>query len=184
VDGQVAFFMLGEVARLTIAAVFALAAYHAMRDWMVFGGIVEQYRVMPRWLAQPVAWILPPLEYVTAVCLVLPATGRAGALLALGLMTAFTLAILANLLRGRVLIDCGCGGASGQKLSVGLIVRNLVLMLGLVVAWAAPQRGLVDGATVIGLIGAPVALTVLYFAANQLMTNFQASRALSSRSLS
>ena len=28
--------MVGEVARLTIAVIFALAAYHAMREWAVF----------------------------------------------------------------------------------------------------------------------------------------------------
>lgn len=183
-DDRVAFFMVGEVARLTLAMVFAMAAYHAMREWTVFGGIVEQYHVVPRWLAQLAAWILPPLEYLTAVCLVLPGTGRVGAVLGLVLMTLFTLAIVVNLARGRVLIDCGCGGASGQNLSRGLVVRNLLLMLGLVVAWAAPQRGLLDSATVIGLIGAPLALTALYFAANQLMTNIQLSRALGSRGLS
>jgi hypothetical protein len=184
VDDRVAFFMVGEVARLTLAVVFAMAAYHAMREWTVFGGIIEQYHVVPRWLAQLAAWILPPLEYLTAVCLVLPATGRVGAVLGLVLMTPFTLSIVVNLARGRVLIDCGCGGAGGQKLSRGLVVRNLLLMLGLVVAWAAPQRGLLDSATVIGLIGAPLALTALYFAANQLMTNIQLSRALGSRGLS
>jgi len=87
VDDRVAFFMVGEVARLTLAVVFAMAAYHAMREWAVFGGIVEQYHVVPRWPAKLAAWILPPLECLTAVCLVLPATGRVGAVLGLVLMT-------------------------------------------------------------------------------------------------
>lgn len=180
---QVALFMVGEAARLTIAAVFALAAYHAMREWTLFGGIVEQYRLAPRRLSQLTAWIVPPLESVAAVCLVWPATGRLGAILGLGLMALFTLAIVLNLARGRESIDCGCGGASGQKLSRGLVVRNFLIVLGLVIAWAAPQRGLVDSATTIGVIGASAALTVLYLAANQLMTNFQALRAPGSRSL-
>ena len=47
-DYQVSLFMLGEVARLTLAAIFALAAIHAMRDWTMFDGIVEQYRIAPR----------------------------------------------------------------------------------------------------------------------------------------
>ena len=146
--------MVGEVARLAIAAVFALAAYHAVREWAVFGGIVEQYRVVPRWLAQFAAWVLPPLEYLTAVCLVVPATGRAGALAGLFLMLLFTAAIAVNLGRGRVSIDCGCGGATGQKLSSGLMVRNLLISLGLVVAWAVPQHGVVDVATAVGVTGA------------------------------
>ena len=50
-DYAVSLFMVGEVARLTIAVIFALAAFHALREWAVFGGIVEQYRIAPHRLA-------------------------------------------------------------------------------------------------------------------------------------
>jgi hypothetical protein len=112
--------------------------------------------------------------------------------LGLTLLALFTVAITVNLARGRVLIDCGCGGASGQKLSRGLVVRNFLMMLGLALAWAAPQwlaegdrstGPMTIGAMVIGVGGASLALTVLYFAANQLMTNFQALRTLGTRTL-
>jgi hypothetical protein len=183
-DYAVSFFMLGEVARLTIAVIFALAAFHAMREWTVFGGIVEQYRVAPRWLALIAARILPPLELAAAAALVLPRASSVGALLGLCLMALFTVAITVNLVRGRVSIDCGCGGASGQKLSPGLVLRNLVVAFGLAVAWAAPPQASVDSVTTIGVIGASLALIALYFAANQLMTNVQAFDAMGSRSRS
>lgn len=183
-DYAVSLFMLGEVARLTIAVIFALAAYHAMREWAVFAGIVEQYRIAPRWLARIAALILPPLELAAAAALVLPRTTSAGAVLGLCLMGLFTVAITINLARGRVSIDCGCGGASGQQLSPGLVLRNLVVIFGLIVAWMAPTNGAVNGVTTIGVIGASLALIALYFAANQLMTNFQALGALNSRSSS
>jgi Methylamine utilisation protein MauE len=166
-------FMMGEVARLTIAVIFALAAFHAMREWTVFGGIVEQYRIAPLRLAMIFARILPPLELVAAAALVLPMTSHAGAALGLCLMALFTAAIAVNLARGRMSIDCGCGGAGGQKLSKGLVLRNLVVMAGLVLALEAPLVGAADGATMIGVIGASLALVALYFAANQLMANFQ-----------
>jgi hypothetical protein len=181
VDYAVSFFMLGEVARLTIAVIFALAAFHAMRGWAVFGVIVEQYRIAPRRLALIAARILPPLELAAAAALVLPRTCSGGAVLGLCLMVLFTVAITVNLARGRVSIDCGCGGASGQQLSPGLVLRNLVVSFGLVVAWVAPPTGVVDGVATIGVIGASLALIALYFAANQLMTNFQALGALGSR---
>jgi Methylamine utilisation protein MauE len=183
VDSQVLLFMVGEALRLGLATVFVLAAYHAMRVWTLFGGIVEQYRVAPRWLARLAARILPPLELVVAVCLVLPATSRVGATLGMGLLALFTVAIAINVARGRVSIDCGCGGANGQKLSRALVVRNLIMMLGLALAWAAPDRGFIDAATAIGIMGLAVTLTVLYFAANQLMTNFQASHPPGTRTL-
>jgi Methylamine utilisation protein MauE len=169
----VSFFMMGEVARLTVAVIFALAAFHAMREWTAFGGIIEQYRVAPRWVAIVVARILPPLELTTAAALVLPPASHAGAALGLCLMAMFTAAIALNLVRGRVSIDCGCGGAGGQKLSMGLVLRNLMVMAGLALAWTTPAAGVVDAATMVGVVGASLALIALYFAANQLMTNFQ-----------
>jgi hypothetical protein len=181
-DYTVSFFMLGEVARLTVAVIFALAAIHAMREWTLFGGIVEQYRIVPPWLAMFIARILPPFELLAASALVVPQMGRTGAMLGLCLMAMFTGAIAVNLARGRVSIDCGCGGASGQKLSMGLALRNLVVTAGLVIAWVAPAKGTVDGMTTIGVICASLALIALYFAANQLMTNFQAFYTASSRS--
>jgi Methylamine utilisation protein MauE len=181
-DYAVSFFMLGEVARLTVAVIFALAAFHAMREWTRFGGIVEQYRILPRLPASIVARTVPPLEMVAAVMLLLPMSGQAGAVLGLCLMAAFTAAISLNLLRGRVSIDCGCGGADGQRLSAGLVLRNLVVMAGLAAALNAPVRGRADGVMAIGVIFASLALIALYFAANQLMTNFQAFDALNSRS--
>jgi hypothetical protein len=120
--------------------------------------------------------MLPPLELTAAAALTLPSTAHAGAVLGLCLMAMFTAAIAVNLVRGRVSIDCGCGGASGQQLSPGLVLRNLLVMAGLVLAMAAPLQGRV-GATLIGVIGASLALIALYFTANQLMTNFQALKA-------
>jgi Methylamine utilisation protein MauE len=181
-DYAVSFFMLGEVARLTVAVIFALAAFHAMREWTRFGGIVEQYRILPGLPATIVARAVPPLELAAAVMLLLRMTCQAGAVLGLCLMSAFTAAISLNLVRGRVSIDCGCGGADGQRLSAGLVLRNLVVMAALAAALNAPVRGQAGGVVAIGVIFASLALTVLYFAANQLMTNFQAFDALSSRS--
>jgi hypothetical protein len=170
-DYTLSIFMLAEVARWTVAAIFALAAFHAMREWTVFGGIVEQYHIVPRRLAIVLARILPPLELAAA--LLLATAGRAGAALSLCLMAMFTGAIAINLARRRVSIDCGCGGASGQKLSGGLVVRNLVVMAALALVLVAPLEARIDGMGTLGVICASLALTALYFAANQLMTNRQ-----------
>jgi len=181
-DSEILLFMLGAVARLTVAVILGLAATHSMRGWAIFSAVVEQYRIGPRALSRFASWVLPPLELIAAVALVLPVTTAAGAVLGLVLMVLFTLSISINLARGRIYIDCGCGGATGQKLSLGLVIRNLVILGGLVVAALAPATGAVDAATTISVIGASLALIALYFAANQLMTNLQALSALGSRS--
>ena len=183
-DYQVSLFMLGEVARLTLAAIFALAAIHAMRDWTMFDGIVEQYRIAPRWLAMIAVRSLPPMELAAAGALLVPMMSRVGASMGMCLMALFTGAIILNIARGRASIDCGCGGVSGQKLSLGLVLRNAGVMVALAVAGTAPTSGPIDGMTVIGVLCASVALIALYFAVNQLMRNFQQFSAISSRSRS
>lgn len=180
-DYSQSFFALGEVARLTIAVIFAVAAFHAMREWSVFVDIVEQYHLVPRRLAMVAARILPPLQLSAAAALVMPKACDAGAVLGFCLMALFTGAVTVNLARGRASIDCGCGGAGGQKLSAGLVLRNVVVMCGLAVAFLTPPQGTTDSATTVGVIGASLAFIALYFAANQLMTNSQALNAMSSR---
>jgi hypothetical protein len=85
------------------------------------------------------------------------------------LLAVFTAAIWINLRRGRVHIDCGCGGA-GQRISHLLVVRNGLLVAGLAAAILAPAGGIGGGAAVVAGGGA-AALAALYFAAGQLMAN-------------
>jgi len=85
----------------------------------------------------------------------------------------FTGAITVNIARARVSIDCGCGGAAGQMLSAGLVLRNLAVILGLAIGCMAPPRGAFDVASTVGTVGASVALIALYFAVGQLMKNSQ-----------
>jgi len=78
---------------------------------------------------------LPLAELVVAVLLFVPATGRPGAAAALGLLTAFSVVLVAALARGRR-PACNCFGASaGSVISWRTIGRNLVLALMAVVGF-------------------------------------------------
>jgi hypothetical protein len=170
-DAQQAWFMLGCIARLGVALVLVLAAMHSMRDWPGYNAIVVNYRILPRPLGIAAAWVLPPLELLAAALLLIAAP--IGALLGLALMAAFTGAVAINVWRGRTHIDCGCGGAEGQRLSWALVLRNALLMLLLAGAFAAPDGGGLNAATIIGIGGSTFFLVGTYFAANQLLTNQQ-----------
>jgi hypothetical protein len=183
-DYQTTSFMVGEAARVTVAAIFGLAAIHAMQEWTTFGAIVEEYRILPRRPARIAAGILPPMQLAIAVGLILPMTSRIGAVLGFCLMVLFTGAIIVNIARGRVTIECGCGGAAGQRLSAGLVLRNLAILLGLAIACFAPPRGILDAASIVGTMGASLALIALYFTAGQLMTNSQPVHEMNPRSRS
>lgn len=126
-------------ARLVLAAVFVVSGVAKLADRSGSRKAVSDFGV-PDWLAGPVATILPPLEIVIAIAL-LPATsslwaGLAGALL----LGVFSIAIAANLLRGRS-PDCHCfGQLSSEPVGWSTVGRNVVLAaLGAFVFW----RGLI-----------------------------------------
>jgi hypothetical protein len=162
--------MVASICRFTIAMIFALSATHSMRDWAVYTAQVTQYRILPVHLARIASWILPPVQLAIGIMLVITNTA---CIPGLALMALFTAAIAINVARGRTDIDCGCGGATGQKLSWALVTRNLILCGLLAIGLAAPPRSW-DAATLVTIIGATVFLLTLYFAAGQLLANAQA----------
>jgi hypothetical protein len=166
-------FMAGGVARLALAAIFTGSALTALRDLKLHAAIVEQYRILPAGLASPVALALPLLSVAAAVLLLAAPLASWGAMLSFALLSSFTGAIGVNLARGRRDIDCGCGGADGQRLSGGLVVRNLALMGFSLVALWAPSRGVIEASSVTGMVGGGASVVALYFAANQLLVNAQ-----------
>jgi hypothetical protein len=164
--------MTGSAFAIAMAMIFVLACAHSLMDWPGYSASVVKYRLAPDWAARVIAWLLPPLQALAAgLLLVVPLWG---ALLGLGLMALFTGAVGINMLRGRTDIDCGCGGASGQSLSWGLVLRNVVLGLCLAVVASVPGRAMVDAAAVVGVVGAALFLATTYFAANQMLANAQA----------
>lgn len=155
-----------------LAIVFLGGAGQKLRDMDGLAMAVEQYRLLPASWSTPVAWCLLAAETAAGLLLLPLATRAAGAALALAVLSVVTLAVAANLLRGRHAIDCGCGGPEGgQHLSWGLVLRNglLGLAAGLSLAVEAP-RALVwlDGLTV---VAGTLALYGIYAAANQLLAN-------------
>jgi uncharacterized membrane protein YphA (DoxX/SURF4 family) len=166
--------MGGAACRLAIAAIFAQASVHALRDWPAYAAIVENFRILPPPAARLAARAVPVAELAAAALLLIPAARIAGPALGLLLMAVFTAAIGINVARGRVNIDCGCGGASGQQLSGALVVRNLLLCALLAAAAAAPAPQSMDTAFAVGVLGAAAFLVTLYFSANQLMANAKA----------
>jgi uncharacterized membrane protein YphA (DoxX/SURF4 family) len=155
-----------------LAIVFLGGAWQKLRDMDGFAMAVEQYRLLPASWAPPAAWALLLAEACAGLLLLPLATRALGAVLALAVLAAVTLAVAVNLLRGRRAIDCGCGGPEGgQHLSWGLVLRNLLLGLASALSLAAEApRELVwlDGLTV---VAGTLALYGLYAAANQLMAN-------------
>jgi hypothetical protein len=154
------------------ALVLLVGAVQKFRAWDAFRAAVAAYRLLPEALVMPAALALPALELIAGAALLTGPYRSAGALLAFALLSTVTSAVAINLVRGRADIDCGCGGAEGrQRLSWGLVARNVLLMgaVAVGVAEGAPRSlGVLDYATT---AFAALALYGLYACASQLLAN-------------
>lgn len=87
---------------------------------------------VPKPLARPLAALLAPVELFTAVLLVVP--GQAvGAWLAVGLTSAFTGFVAANLTTGRR-APCPCFGTATHPVTGWTLLRNVALLALAVIA--------------------------------------------------
>jgi hypothetical protein len=122
--------VLTEALALLIALIFAGAAIGKLTAWSELPGIVQNFRVLPRALAMPVALLLPLLEAAIAPSILIKETRPAAALSAAILFTVFGAALAMNYFRGRRHIDCGCFRSDlKQPISIAVIGRNGFLAL-------------------------------------------------------
>jgi uncharacterized membrane protein YphA (DoxX/SURF4 family) len=155
------------VLRCSLAALFAAAAIHKIRDPRAFLRTFSEYEILPRLIAAPAAIIFVVSEISIAVGLLIDPGGYAAGLAAVSLLLIYTAAICVNLLRGRRNIDCGClGPTNRQTLSGWLVSRNALLLIG-AAGVCLPISGrtlhLVDG---ISVVGGFVTLVLLFNAVN------------------
>jgi hypothetical protein len=112
---------------LGLLVVFALAGITKLRDLNRASEGLMGFGVPERW-AQPLAIALACAEIASAVLLAISPTQLLGAFGALALLAAFTLALMAQLLRGKR-PTCACFGALSQAaISWKSVARNGLLM--------------------------------------------------------
>ena len=167
------------IARLALAAVFAVAAATKLADREGTRKAVVAFGA-PERLATPVAILLPLAELAVAGLLLPATTAVYGAVGALVLLALFSLAIAVNLARGRT-PDCHCfGQLHSEPASWKTLVRNGVLatvaVLALVGALAEPDAsatawiGDLDGAGIVALVVGVVAVALLAIGAVAFLT--------------
>jgi uncharacterized membrane protein YphA (DoxX/SURF4 family) len=115
------------IARLVLAAVFAVAAWGKLSDPTGTRHAVLEFGV-PAQLAGVVGFLVPLAELVVACLLLLPGSAVFGAIGALVLLALFTVTIGAALARGAH-PDCHCFGQVRTKaVSARTVIRNVLLM--------------------------------------------------------
>lgn len=154
---------------LSVAALFAAAAAHKLRDWTQFREIVRNYQLLPRRMVPAAAATTIALELSTALLILLVATRPIGALLAAGLLIAYATAMAINLGRGRVNLDCGCLGI-GRRQAVRwwMVTRNVLIAAFALIAGQPMVAREITALDAVTVVCAAVSLAFLYAAHNVL----------------
>jgi uncharacterized membrane protein YphA (DoxX/SURF4 family) len=103
---------VSTVARLGLAAVFAIASLTKISSTDAIVRSVRAYQILPEGAVHPVAYALPFLELALAVLLLLGIGTRLVAGVAAVALVLFIAAVSSAGLRG-LKIDCGCFGGGG-----------------------------------------------------------------------
>jgi peroxiredoxin len=130
-----------SLSQLVLAAVFAVAGVAKLADLPRTRRAAESFGVSPR-LSPAAAVLLPVAELAIAAALLLAATARWGALAAIVLLLAFSVATV-RVLRNGTTVDCNCfGGLTQTEVGRGTLIRNSLLgLLGAFVAIGVESVG-------------------------------------------
>jgi uncharacterized membrane protein YphA (DoxX/SURF4 family) len=108
---------LVEAAGMVVGIVLLVAGLRKLRiRRTTFADVVKSLQVLPESLVPLAAHVIPWLELVTGLGLVFSNTRPVASLLAMMLLTGFTVSIALNLLRGRQDLQCGCFGTSSREI--------------------------------------------------------------------
>jgi len=117
------------VARLFLGGLFLSSALGKLANWRGFVQGTLDYRLLPERAARTLAALLPWLEIALASALLLGVALSVAGLAASLLLICFTIAVIANLRRGRE-VACSCYGIIGTKtIGWGTVARNFLLLL-------------------------------------------------------
>lgn len=118
---------------------FIYAAYSKVFDPASFATDIKRYKMMPLWIINSMALLMPWLEIAAGAALLFSNWRRAGASLVLMLLVVFVIALLSALNRG-LDISCGCTGKGSGKAGVLTVVRNLSMIAAMcIVLWYRPK---------------------------------------------
>jgi uncharacterized membrane protein YphA (DoxX/SURF4 family) len=121
--------MILSVVRVVLGALFLYAGAIKIMDSGAFALAVYNYHILPAWLVNMTAIILPWVEIVAGICLMLGLWIPGGSLIISTLLLVFAIALCFNLSRG-LDIACGCFSTSptAEKITWWFLLRDSSLL--------------------------------------------------------
>ncbi len=114
--------------RLYLAWIFLYASLGKIADPAVFAENLAAYQIVPYWGLNLVAVIVPVVELACGFLLGIGIKTKAAASIAGGMLFAFTIFVLINILRGSQ-ITCGCFDAVGDPIGWKKVIANTTWLL-------------------------------------------------------
>ena len=114
--------------RLFLGAMFMYASLDKINAPETFSGDIRAYQIIPFGLENSVAIILPWLELLIGIGLVIGVMVDGSALISMGLLVVFIIAISSAILRG-INIECGCGLKEGEVVGTQKLLENTIFFL-------------------------------------------------------
>jgi uncharacterized membrane protein YphA (DoxX/SURF4 family) len=117
------------IVRLVLGFVFIYAAVTKISDTEGFSQAIYNYKIIPLFLVNIFAIILPWIELSTGFLLIFGISVKESSSILSGLLVIFTFAVLISLFRG-LDISCGCfGTVNGSKVGFQKILENIGLLV-------------------------------------------------------
>ena len=120
--------LLELFSRLVVGGLFLYAGWMKAMDVYGFAKTVYGYGILPGFLVNLAAIVLPWVEVVAGIFMMAGIWPRAASGLVAGLLLIFMGAIVYNISRGYT-FDCGCFGAGDGQTGWGTVGRDVLMLL-------------------------------------------------------
>jgi len=120
--------ILKLISRLVLALIFIFFAIEKIADPALFSKEINNYQIMPNFLVNITALVLPWIELLAGLMLILGIKLRASSAIIASMLLVFIFAVAAAMIQG-LNINCGCSGANSQKVGWQKIFENLALIV-------------------------------------------------------
>lgn len=130
------------IAAIILVLVYGFAAVPKWLDPQTFAEAIRNYQLVPDWVSEWTGILLPSVELAAVLGLLIPRVRQGAALLAGGMLMAFTIAIILAITRD-INIECGCFGSTTHAKADWLsVARNSGLMVCaiVVIIWGGQQN--------------------------------------------
>ncbi len=133
---------LGLGLRCFIGGYFVFAAVPKIIEPLAFATSISHYGLLPVWLVNGYALVVPWMELLVGLFLVVGFRTRLSAAFVHVMLVMFTFAVTYAVIAG-LKIDCGCFGASGgEEVSWMKVAKNLGLIAMSTYLWIFPSTAL------------------------------------------